>query len=117
MVPRSVQHGLRRSISGMLANAAKYAEPGTPVDIDLALTADEVALRVVNTSSSTGQIHGPERIGLGLNNLQEQAECFNGTFHAELRQHRWVSELRVPLQPHAAEAVRNLSTWPAEQMS
>lgn len=110
------ENRIREAISNLVANAAQYRTPSTPIQVVGEGHSDHVTLSVVNQGPpiptevletffqplrrrDTGERHGPRRnLGIGLFIVREIARAHGGTVTAEARDGRVSFVMQLPKQ-------------------
>ncbi|WP_406055747.1 histidine kinase [Streptomyces sp. NBC_01077] len=94
-VPGVVSREAYRILQEALTNAMKHA-PGSPVDVDLDVTGEQVRLTVAN--SLVEEAPRAPGTGKGLRSLRERAALLGGRATAGAASGRWTVSARLPLR-------------------
>ncbi|MGW2304502.1 sensor histidine kinase [Streptomyces sp. NPDC001809] len=94
-VPGVVSREAYRILQEALTNAMKHA-PGSPVDVELAVTGEQVRLTVANRLVE--QVPQASGTGKGLRSLRERAALLGGRASAGAASGRWTVSARLPLR-------------------
>ena len=100
-LPLATRVTLYRVLQESLANAARYAPPGSAVHAAVAVGPTAVTCRVENLRSPTPPIAGG---GFGLQGLREQVAATDGELAGGPAGDRWVVTCRLPLRQPAVRA-------------
>ncbi|WP_158590064.1 sensor histidine kinase [Amnibacterium setariae] len=100
-LPLAARVVLFRVVQEALANAARYAPPGSTVEVAVAAGAEEASARVANPR---GPARAPSAGGFGLAGLREQVAAVGGALTSGPAGERWVVEGRLPLRAAVAGA-------------
>ncbi len=100
-LPLGTRVTLYRVVQESMANAARYAPPGSAVTADVAVAPDEAACRIVNDRGAGAGRSG----GFGLAGLREQVASADGVLTSGPEGDRWVVLCRLPVQQVSAVGV------------
>jgi signal transduction histidine kinase len=97
-LPAPVEHALYRAVQESLTNARKHG-PGTPAEVSLEYTHDDVSVAVRNSVSHGRMSTSPSTAsssGFGLIGLAERARELGGTFTFGASDGFWQTRMRLP---------------------